>query len=452
MDRFPENFLWGTACAAFQCEGAWDEDGKGPSIWDVFCHSPGHVKNRDTGDVACDSYHQLDADLALLQTLGGKVHRFSVSWPRIQPTGRGAVNERGLAYYDRLVDGLLTRGIEPWLTLYHWDLPVALQAEGGWLNRETVNAFAEYASLLARHFDGRVKCYMPVNEPQCIALLGYGTGEHAPGLSLGNESVARVMHNLTLAHSLSSKALRAGSGTPLSIGTVTCGRLCFPAASGADSEQAAEAASFALSGADLHGWAFTHNIFLDSLFFRQYDNSAPDFLRRFADTIPPGDWDSMEKPDFLGLNIYNGEQTDRNGQPIPFPPDFPRTAMGWPVTPEVMYYGTRHLYRRYGVPLCITENGVSCRDQVSTDGLVHDGARTAFLSAYLTALQKSMESGVPVSGYLHWSLLDNFEWAEGYAQRFGLVYVDYPTQRRIIKDSGHWYAAMASSNGLAPAP
>ncbi len=444
---FPKDFLWGTAYAAFQVEGGWKEDGKGPSIWDDFCHSSGHVKNGDTGDTACDSYHRLEEDIAAVKTIGAKVHRFSVSWPRIQPEGRGAANEKGLDYYDRMVDGLLEAGAAPWMTLYHWDLPSALQAEGGWLSRNTVEAFGEYSAILARRFSDRVKCFMPVNEPQCIATLGYGNGEHAPGLRLPWAEVAQVYHNLALAQSISAKAIRSAATGEVQIGAVSTGRLSSPAVPSEAGEAAAYQATFRLGETCLHDWAFTHSIFLDALMFHRYEETAPDFLKRFYDGIPASDWEQMEKPDFLGLNVYNGDWTDARGNPVPYPRNHPKTAIGWPVTPWVMYYGPRHLHRRYGLPIYITEDGVSCFDQVSEDGKVHDSERIAFLRSYLRELERSIQSGVPVKGYLHWSLLDNFEWAEGYSQRFGLVYMDYERQQRILKDSAFWYRDIIASNG-----
>lgn len=440
MKKFPENFIWGTAYAAYQVEGAWNEDGKGRSIWDDFSHTEGCVQNGDTGDVACDSYHRYQEDVALIKQMGAKAHRFSISWPRVIPDGTGEVNEKGLAFYDRFVDELLEAGIEPWVTLYHWDLPSALQAQGGWLNRKTVDAFARYAEIIGRRFDGRVRCYMPINEPQCVSVLGYGNGEHAPGLKLSREELAVIMHHLTLGHSYAVKALRAASSVPLTIGTVTCGRMCYPKVENEKAEQAAYETTFRLGDGSIHDWCFTHSVFLDRIFFPREWQDAPEFLRRYWESVPDADWDAMEKPDFVGLNVYNGVMTDENGKPARLPDGYPHTAIGWPVTPAVMYYGPRHLYKRYGLRVYITENGLSCNDWVSLDGKVHDAGRIDFLTRYLAQLHRAMEGGVPVGGYLHWSLLDNFEWAKGYNQRFGMIYVDYATCERIPKDSAAWYA------------
>ena len=426
--------------------GGWDADGKGRSIWDDFAQQKclGHVKNDETGNMACDVYHRYASDAELMQQLGLRAYRFSVSWPRIIPEGRGSVNEKGLAYYDRLVDALLERGIEPWMTLYHWDLPSALQAQGGWLSRETVEAFGEYAALMAKHFDGRVRRYMTINEPQCVTKLGYGTGAHAPGLTLSGEAQAQVMHHLALTHSAGMRAIRAHSSQKPQVGAVPCGRLCYPLEDTNEGRIAAERASFDLSGDD---WIFTFNIFLDSLILRHYDDSAPEAVRRFADTIPEKDWAAMEAPDFIGINVYHGTPVNALGEPSGRYQGFPLTACKWPFTPQVMRFGPLALYQRYGLPMYITENGQSANDRIFRDGKVHDLDRIDYLHRYLTQLSEGIAQGAPVRGYFQWSFLDNFEWAEGYDERFGLVYVDYPSQRRIPKDSAYWYAQVMRTNG-----
>ncbi len=443
---FPKGFVWGAACAAYQCEGAWDADGKGPSIWDDFCHEDGksHVSNNDTGDVACDFYHRYEEDIALMKQIGLKVYRFSVSWPRVMPNGTGEVNEAGLAFYDRVIDTLLSQGIEPWVTLYHWDLPSSLQKAGGWLNRATVDAFAGYAAILAKRFDGRVKTYMTINEPQCVVGLGYGNGEHAPGLKLSNEERATCMHHVVLAHGVGARALRENSTSPVQIGVVPCGRLCYPLTDSPATREAAYQASFRLTEED---WTFTFNAFMDAVMFHKYDDDAPAFLREFAKSVPQSEWDLVEKPDFLGVNVYHGGGTDESGKIARRPEGFPLTATKWPVTPEVLHYGPMNLYRRYKLPIYITENGQSCNDRVYLDGKVHDPERIDYLHRYLRELKKAIAEGVPVLGYLHWSFMDNFEWASGYDDRFGLVYVDYQTQQRILKDSALYYADIIRTNG-----
>jgi len=443
MSKFPKGFIWGVACASYQCEGAWNEDGKGPNIWDDFCHdlTTQNVRNGDTGDVTCDSYHRYKEDVALMKQHNVKVYRFSISWARVIPDGAGEVNEKGLQFYDDLVNELLDNGIEPWVTLYHWDLPSALQDKGGWLNRDIVKVFGRYAGIIAERFKGRVHNYMTLNEPQCIAQLGYLTGTHAPGWKLGWEKTAQVYHHLCLAHSEAQRAIKAVCGDDARVGVVSCGSLAYPEKDTPEGREAAYRASFDLNT----GWSF--NIFLDSLLLHRYDDSANEAIKRFASTIDPKDWDLMETPEFIGLNIYQGFMVDEQGNTVDRYPGFPVTGIKWGVTPEVLRYGPQNLYRRYGLPMYITENGLSCNDKVYLDGKVHDLDRIDFLNRYLLSLSKGIEEGAPVGGYLQWSFLDNFEWAEGYNERFGLIYVDYNTCQRIPKDSAAWYAKVIETNG-----
>ncbi|MDD3921562.1 MAG: family 1 glycosylhydrolase, partial [Eubacteriales bacterium] len=336
MSSFPKGFLWGVACASYQCEGAWDADGKGPSIWDEFSHTEGNVLGGDTGDVACDCYHRYKEDVALMKKLGVQVYRFSISWPRVIPNGTGAVNEAGLQYYSDLIDCLLENGIEPWVTLYHWDLPSALQKKGGWLSRDTVDAFAEYAKIIAKRFDGRVKTYMTINEPQCVVGLGLSTGIHAPGWKLPNPDLALAMHHLVLAHGVGMKALQDNSSIPVRVGAVPCGRMCYPVDTDPATIDATYEETFQLREDE---WVFTFNSFMDSVMFHKYPDDAPAFLKAFEKTIPASDWALVLKPDFLGVNIYNGYPVDRNGNRVKRATGFPLTACKWPVTPEVMHYG-----------------------------------------------------------------------------------------------------------------
>ncbi len=444
MNAFPKNFVWGVACASYQCEGAWDEDGKGRNIWDDFCHdtTTQHIYNGDTGDVACDSYHRYKEDVALMKLHNIKAYRFSISWARIIPDGDGVVNERGLQFYSDLVDELLASGIEPMITLYHWDLPSALQDKGGWLNRDIVKAFGRYALIIAKQFKGRVKKYMTLNEPQCVTKLGYGTGEHAPGLKLSEMDQAKIFHHLCLAHSAAMRAIKAvDAGT--TVGVVPCGNLCYPEHDTPEGRDAAYRATFDLA----NGWAFSFNIFLDSLILKRYDDTAPAPVKQFAATIPADDWAQMEAPDFIGINVYQGYMVDDNGDFVKRYSGFPVTACKWGVTPEVMHYGPLNLLRRYGLPMYITENGLSCNDRIYLDGKVHDVERIDFLHRYLTELKKAIDEGAPVLGYLQWSFLDNFEWSRGYKERFGIIYVDYRTCERTPKDSAQWYAQVIAANG-----
>lgn len=443
MSRFPKDFKWGVACASYQCEGAWDADGKGPNIWDDYCHdlSRKNIKNGDTGDVACNSYHRFREDVALMKAHNIKVYRFSISWARVIPDGDGEVNEKGLQFYDDLVNELLANGIEPWITLYHWDLPSALQSKGGWLNRDIVKVFGRYARIIAERFKGRVHTYMTLNEPQCIAQCGYLNGNHAPGWKLSWEMVAQVYHVLCLAHSEAQRIIKSVCGPDVKVGAVPCGSLAYPETDTPECREASYHASWNLS----NGWNF--NIFLDPLILHRYDDSANEGIRRFAKSIDPKDWELMETPDFLGLNIYNGFAVNGKGEAVRRVPGAPVTACKWPVTPEVMRYGPQHIYRRYGLPMYITENGLSCNDRVYLDGKVHDLERIDFLNRYLLELSKGIADGAPVGGYLQWSFLDNFEWGQGYDERFGIVYVDYATCERIPKDSASWYAKVIETNG-----
>lgn len=443
--EFPNGFVWGAASSSYQTEGAWDGQNRGESIWDAFCRVPGAVKNGESGDVACDGYHRYAEDIALLKQMGLSAYRFSLSWPRLFPTGRGEKNPEGWAYYDRLVDLLLEQGITPYLTLYHWDLPLALQENGGWQNRETAVVFAEYARAVVQHFSGRVRHYITLNEPQCFIGLGYGTGEHAPGLQLGEAELLVCGHHALLAHGLAVQAMRAAALQPIEIGLASTGKLCYPVQPTAENQEAAYRASFAL---EQNQWSFHHAWFLDAAVLGHYPLKAPESLRAFAQSIPEADWAIIHQPlDFLGLNVYNGHAVDANGEYVERGPGFPRTSLKWPVTPQVMYSGCKWLYRRYGLPLYITENGQACNDRIFLDGSVHDPDRIDFLHRYLLELQRACAEGIPVRGYFHWSLTDNFEWHNGYDERMGLIFIDYSTQRRISKDSAKWYAQVAASNG-----
>lgn len=441
---FPKGFLWGAASASYQIEGGWNEDGKGLSVWDEFTHTAGHIKNGDTGDVACDSYHRLEEDVALIKAMGLDAYRFSVSWPRIRPDGTGSVNAKGLAYYDALVDMLLKEGITPFMTLFHWDLPLVLEEKGGWLKRETAEAFASFAGLMAKHFDGRVKYYFTLNEPQCVVGLGYKDGIHAPGKRYDTAQCALCMHNMLLAHGMAVKAIRENSVSPVTVGLASTGKLCYPEEDTPQGRAAAKAATFVI---DEDKWTFSHNWFLDPAILGHYPENAPEALAAFAKSVPAADFDIIKQPiDILGVNVYNGNGVDEKGEYVRRYEGFPRTSLKWPVTPEVIHHGILTLYDRYRLPVYITENGQGCNDRIYLDGCVHDLDRIDFLTRYLTALQQAMEEGADVRGYFHWSLTDNFEWNAGYEDRFGLVYMDYPNMRRILKDSAKWYAAYSKEN------
>lgn len=426
MNGFPKNFLWGAASASYQIEGGAREGGRGESIWDVFSHTPGRVKHGDTGDTAADSYHRWRDDVALLKEMGLGAYRFSVAWPRVAPNGDTNWNQAGLDYYSALVDALLEAGIQPWVTLYHWDLPQALQSQGGWQNRKTVRAYAAYAAQVGRLLRGRVRHWFTFNEPQCFLNLGCATGEHAPGLRLDDGALEVCWENFHLAHTLAADSLHETDGANL-VGMASTGAVCYPASDSPEDIEAARQSMFALPQGVR---TFSYALALDPLCFEE----------RYT------------RPDFIGLNIYNGTAVrmgDQGPEAVPYPVGGPRTAMGWPITPEVLEWGPRFAWERYRLPLYISENGVSCLDKVFLDGQVHDPERTDFLARHLQALDRAIAAGTDVRGYFHWSLTDNFEWAEGYDQRFGLAYVDYATGERTLKDSGRWYACVAGSNGRA---
>lgn len=444
--KFPKDFKWGAASASYQTEGGAFEDGKGLSIWDTFSHVKGHIAGDFTGDTACDTYHRLEEDLDLLQQLGIPCYRFSISWPRILPTGQGSVNQAGLAFYDRMVDGCLARGIEPWVTLFHWDLPQALQEEGGWENRATAEAFREYATVIATHFQGRISHYITINEPQIAIGLGYDAGIHAPGLTLPPERVFACWHNMLLAHGLATDTIRR-IDPDCSIGISSTGAIGYIPEHPVETPQALADWTFHLptdSDTDVNHW-FSHQWVLDPVCMGRYPDDPGSPWTEAAATVDPEDLRLICQPlDFIGLNIYNGTELDPASgyTPVPRYPGFPRTSLKWPITPPVLYWGCRLISERYHLPVVITENGQSCHDRIFRDGQVHDPDRIDFLENYLEELSLACKDGVPVRGYFHWSLTDNLEWHSGYDDRFGLIYVDYRDQRRIPKDSAAWYARL----------
>lgn len=449
---FRKDFVWGAATASYQVEGAAFEDGKGRNIWDVFSHTNGKVYENHNGDIACDEYHRYKEDVQLLKAMDIKAYRFSVSWARILPEGTGRVNPRGIDYYNRLIDELIANGIEPYMTLYHWDLPYALHLQGGWQNPASPEWFYEYAKVLAVHFSDRVKYFFTLNEPQCIVGLGYERGEHAPGLRVGTEDYFRIWHNVLKAHGRSVQALREYARGPIQIGAASCGAMYGPNTSTDDDIEAARRATFSMMGEELDACSWDVALFTDPVYLGQYPE---DILRRYGQYFPRGfeqDLDLIrQKTDFHGHNIYNcvPVRADENGNPVRVrrPEGFPKTAIQWPVTPESLYWGPKFLYERYRLPVYITENGMSAHDWVSLDGRVHDPNRIDFMHRYLSCLKRACEEGVDIPGYFAWSLMDNFEWANGYNDRFGLVYVDYASQKRIVKDSGYYYREIIQSNG-----
>lgn len=433
----PKNFVWGVATSAYQIEGAWQVDGRGMSIWDAFCRREGAIQGGETGEIACDHYHRYPEDIRLMKELGIHSYRLSLSWPRILPEGKGKINAAGLDFYDRLVDALLEAGIEPCVTLYHWDLPLRLHQKGGWLNPDTAFAFAEYAQAAAERLHDRVHRFVTLNEPQCSTQLGYGTGLHAPGCKADNDTQLAVAHQLLLAHGRAVQALR-GVDSHCQVGIASTGDIAYPVEDTAENRQAAYEANFRTDDR----WGVSHHWYLDPVILGHYpEESLPQWAEEFLETVPSEDFKIIAQPlDFLGVNLYNGFPVDRSGNRVKRPSGTPRTAMRWAVSPKAMRYGLEFLYQRYGLPLYVTENGQSCNDRVFLDGKVHDPERIDYTRRYLMEMEKAMDAGVPVKGYYHWSFMDNFEWSSGYDEHFGLVYVDYAHGlTRIPKDSFYWY-------------
>ncbi|HLJ66863.1 MAG TPA: GH1 family beta-glucosidase [Chloroflexota bacterium] len=430
--RFPSDFVWGAATASYQIEGAAQEDGRGESIWDRFCRTPGKVWNGATGDVACDHYHRYRDDVALMRDLEIEVYRFSVAWPRILPQGRGAVNADGLDFYDRLVDELLENGIEPYPTLYHWDLPQALEDEGGWTNRDTVDAFAGYVETVVRRLGDRVTHWITHNEPKVVSWTGYGQGRHAPGRT-GDTNALAAAHHLLLSHGRATRAIR--SVRPDAQVGITVDIVPVYPASESDGDQ--EAARIR-DGRD-NRW------FLEPVLCGSYPADMVALLEPFLPAIVDGDMETIAAPiDFLGVNNYS-RSIVRAGpevrKPVSVRPEGGRfTNMDWEVYPDALYELLVRVHRDYHPRrLYVTENGAAFPDVRVHDGSVPDPERRDYLEQHLASCARAVADGVPLAGYFVWSLLDNFEWAHGYSQRFGIVYVDYPTQQRIPKESAYWY-------------
>jgi beta-glucosidase len=455
---FPPDFLWGAATAAYQIEGAAREDGRGVSIWDTFSGTPGRVRNGDTGDIASDHYHRYQQDVALMAELGLRAYRFSIAWPRIQPDGRGPADERGLDFYRRLVDCLLDHGIEPWLTLYHWDLPKVLEDQGGWPSRDVAGRFADYAALVYNALHDRVSYWTTLNEPWCSAFVGYASGRHAPGVRDGARAF-RAAHHLLLGHGQAVRAMRAISAANQLGVTLNL----YPVAA-ATNEPADLDAARRIDG-------LQNRLFLDPILRGAYPGDVLRQVEQVAGLghLDPGDEAVIATPiDFMGVNYYQrhvvaagpqGHAADPDSSTYPsaedvlfVPQDGPRTANGWSVDASGLLDLLLWLHRSYPpVPLAVTENGAAFNDYADPEGRVHDDERVRFLDGHFRAAHQAIAQGVDLRGYFVWSLLDNFEWDQGYSKRFGIVYVDYPTQRRLLKDSAHWYRDVIQRGGLEAA-
>ena len=430
---FPESFVWGVATSAFQIEGAADADGKGPSIWDDFCRQSGAIADASDGRLACDHYHRWQDDLDLIANLGVDAYRFSISWPRVRPGGRGAWNEKGLDFYERLVDGLLARGIKPYLTLNHWDLPSELQATGGWTDRDTVHRFVEYAQGIDKRMGERLATITTHNEPWVMAVLGYEQGIFAPGVK-SRAAATQASHHLLLSHGLALQALR-DQGSRARLGIVLN---LSPVQSATDTE--ADRAQAHLEDGKLLRW------YMDPLFKGSYPADVLEHLGADAPTVQAGDMQAICVPmDFMGVNYYSRSVVSAQGPWDNTHSGLARTEMGWEVYPEGLTELLVRMHTDYPVPpLYVTENGGAFKDPMVT-GRVHDADRTDYIARHIDAVAHAMGQGVRMEGYMVWSLLDNFEWASGYAKRFGIVHVDYATQERTLKDSAIWYADMLNA-------
>ena len=445
---FREDFVWGAATSAYQIEGAVKEDGKGEHIWDVYTKEPGKIFEGHTGEVACDHYHRYKEDVQIMKQIGLKGYRFSVDWSRVLPEGTGRVNEAGIAFYDHLIDELLANGIEPYITMYHWELPYELYKRGGWMNPQIVEWFGEYAKLLAERFSDRVTHFFTLNEPQCFVGLGFVNGEHAPGIKAPIRDTFEMAHNVMKAHGRAVQMLRTHGKQPLVIGYAPTASVCYPATEKAEDIEAAKKNFFALPD-EFSNWHWNVSWWSDPVLLGKYPEEGLAKYEPYLPKITEEDMRLISQPiDVYGQNIYNGYCVrmgeDGRTETVSRYEGFPKTAIDWPV--ECLYWGPKFLYERYQKPIYITENGLSCHDVISLDGKVHDPNRIDFLARYLHELKKAAGE-IDLRGYFQWSLMDNFEWAKGYSERFGLVYVDYPTQKRILKDSAYWYQEIIKENG-----
>jgi beta-glucosidase len=441
---FPKDFVWGTATASYQIEGAWQEDGRGPSIWDTFSHTPGKVFNNDNGNVACDSYHRYEEDIALLKKLGVKAYRFSIAWPRIFPQGTGVVNERGLDYYRRVVDALIEAGIEPCVTLYHWDLPQALQDKGGWDNRDTIDAFVNYSEVVFKAFDGKIKQWITFNETWCVSFLSNYIGAHAPG-NKDLQLAINIAHHCMVAHGEAVKKFRE-LGIQGEIGTTHNLSWSEPYSTSPEDVAAARRSR-----------AFSNEWFMEPTFKGTYPQFMVEWFKTKGAEVPilPGDMETIaQKIDFIGVNFYSGgfvryKKDDGLFDSEEVQVGFDKTYMDWNVYAEALYKVLSWVHGEYGdTPIYITENGACYEDVLTEDNRIHDVLRKQYFKKHFIQCHRLIESGVPLKGYFAWSLLDNFEWAEGYRKRFGIVYTNYETLERHPKDSYYFIQDVIKSSGF----
>ncbi len=448
--KFKKDFVWGVATASFQIEGAYNEDGRGPDIWGDWCKTQSNIFGGHNGEVACDHYHRYKEDVALMKDLGIQAYRFSIAWARIFPNGTGKINKKGVKFYHNLIDELKANNIEPYVTLFHWDLPLALADKGGWLNEDSPKWFEEYARFFGKEYGDKVKHIITFNEPQCIIGQGLQQGVHAPGLKLSPREVLKATHNLLKAHGRAVKALREECPKVLLGISPTC-LVALPISEKEIDVEVARRRFFEILPIDSN-YVWSVSLFLDPIILGDYPAKYYELYKEYLPEITKDDLKLISQPiDFLGQNIYNGykiaESADGSYKYPNRKVGFDHTDMAWPITPDALYWGPKFLYERYQLPFYITENGLACHDIVSLDKKVHDPNRIDFLNRYLLSYSRASQEGIDIRGYFQWSLLDNFEWAEGYSKRFGIVHVDFETQKRTIKDSGIWYKKTIEENG-----
>jgi len=444
---FPAGFVWGAASSSYQVEGGSSPDLRGESVWDAFCRKPSAIYGSHTGERACDHFNRVEGDVALMAGMGLRAYRFSVSWPRVMHAGAGPVSEAGLGFYDRLVDTLMANGIQPWVTLFHWDYPLDLFRKGGWLNRDSAQWFADYTSVVVRRLSDRVTHWMTINEPQVFLQLGHGEGTHAPGIRLPLREQLVAAHHVMRAHGLAVRAIRAEARAPSVIGWAPVGHIEFPVSEDDAAVSAARSGTFSISKRDL----WNNTWFGDPVCLGRYPDDGQRLYGSDFPVFPSSDMAEIHQPiDFYGVNIYTGEPVQQSGgvpTPVPPLPGAARTAFGWTIEPAALRWGPRFLAERYNLPVYITENGMSSHDWVDVDGRVLDTARIDYTRRYLLALRQAVADGADIRGYFHWSILDNFEWAEGFKERFGLIHVDFETLARTPKLSSRWYRDIIATNG-----
>ncbi|MFP4015343.1 MAG: GH1 family beta-glucosidase [Chitinispirillaceae bacterium] len=446
--KFPESFAWGAATASYQIEGAAYEDGKGLGIWDVYCKRPDTVWQGHSGDVACDHYHRYEEDVAIMGNIGLNAYRMELNWARLFPEGVGSANEKGFDFYDRLFDRLLETGVTPWVTLYHWNLPQALQLRGGWQNPESPKWFGEYVSRVVERYSDRVNRWITLNEPQVVIVNGMVNGKNAPGLTLGKREALQSGHHLLLAHGRAVKAIRSGAKSSPQIGYAPVGWLRRPVTSDPRDVEAARKATFEVDSSSLWNSAW----WMDPVFLGRYPEQGLESYGKDAPLIGPDDMETIgQELDFFGANLYTATSVrasqDGSAEIVDHPVGHQMNTYDWAIVPDILYWAGKFYFERYKKPLVVTENGVAITEVVTRNGEVRDPQREEFIAKHLIEVHRAIEEGIPYIGYFYWSLLDNFEWQWGYKHRFGLVYVDFETGERIEKSSARFYGEVIRSGG-----